>query len=103
LEELWEPKLCPEEVNIDEIQEYLLDQLRDTGRRHGDQGVDREERDVVQVSPDELDEEGPKMLRLNILRYKISHKCLKDLDPATLNLGHYRLLDYKIVMKQTIH
>jgi hypothetical protein len=44
-----------------------------------------------------------KKLSLNILRYKISHKCLKELDPSTLNLGHYRLLDYKIVMKQTIH
>jgi hypothetical protein len=67
LEDLWEPKLCPEEVNIDEIQEYLLDQLSDTGRRHGDQGVDREERDVVQVSPDELDEEGPKKVKIEYI------------------------------------
>ena len=67
MEDLWEPKLCPEEVNIDEIKEYLLDQLRDAWRRHGDQGVDREERDVVQVSPDELDEEGPKKVKFEYI------------------------------------
>jgi hypothetical protein len=53
------PKFCPEEVHIDEVQKYLLDELGDTRGWHGDQGVDREERDIVQVTPDVLNEERP--------------------------------------------
>ena len=104
MEDFRKPKLCPQEVHIDEVQEDLLDNLSDAWGWHGDQSVDCEERDIVQVAPDELDEERPsKKLKWNKVRNQISNLSLEDLEPPILNLGHYRLLYYKCVMKRNLH
>ena len=60
MEDFRKPQVSPEEVHIDQVQEYLLDDLSYSRGWHGEKGVDREERDIVQVAPDILDEEGPK-------------------------------------------
>ena len=64
MEDFRKPKLCPQEVHIDEVQKDLLDDLSDAWGWHGYQGVDREERDIMQVAPDVLDEEGSKKIKM---------------------------------------
>jgi hypothetical protein len=81
---LRQPIFCPEQVNIDKIQEDLLDQLSNTWNCDGDHRVDCDERDIVEVAPNKLDQQRAIKLGVKYLHEEVSGNRREQIDSSSL-------------------